>query len=379
MQGNYHASDWFYVAKDRSPSFGDAPVLNLDSVVRGVMLLGLAGAAACSENVAGLPEQLGNMTQQSVAGVEQPGSNPAYRCDLFLKTASGEFSRRTVLLSFPKPELHETRVTRQYRYHGFAGKEVVRLGLCVIPATDKALRRVDRLFRLTGRPVRPAAAISMDCPKGGCILEEVTVVACQGGGTYPDCNETPVEYQRCDWWNPCGASGPGGSPNMGPGGGGTPPPNPCWDCAADPDAPCSTGDPIIDSPEVNAIFRDLWTRSNYGPNVPHDQRLEQAAWIVQQDGRYSAVAMASTSTPCSVTPAEPPPTGAVGYIHTHPYDWGNVPLCDIYYAGTASSGDVDTMRNYGFAQSYLIDPIGIGRVSTNTVGTTTERKPRCMY
>ncbi|MBB4635888.1 hypothetical protein FHS01_001904 [Longimicrobium terrae] len=191
------------------------------------------------------------------------------------------------------------------------------------------------------------------------------------------CGALPVEYETCDWWNPCGGDA-GGTPSPATPTGGPPPPSLCWECQQpDPNTPCTSGDRTIDSPGVNAIFTDLWDRSN--PRAQHADRREQAAWILERNGVLTAVPMLTESTPCSAPSLEPPPPGAVGYIHTHPYGLGNVPICDIYYGGTASSADIDTMRLWGFDRAYILDEMGIGVVTDKTVGTETIRKSRCRY
>lgn len=346
---------------------------------RAIAIISVIAFGACSDELVGPSETASGVSPFAVHMEPGSATGSTYGCDLFSKDASGQFKRRTVALIFPKPELHQAGLTRQYRYNGFSGREQVRVGACTIPATERAVRRVDRLFGLTGRPVRSEDLRTMGCPIEGCRLAEVTVIACQGGGMYPECDALPVEYEQCDWWNPCGSGTPrSGTPAAGPGGGGPPPPTPCWDCEINPDAPCRTNDPIIDSPAVNAIFRDLWSRSN--PASPYDQRLEQAAWIVLQNGRFTAVPMTGVSTSCSVTPSESPPPGAVSYIHTHPYKWERLTNCGdpFFYTGTASDDDVARLETWNFTEGYLMDDVGIGRFNRNT-GTQTSRESRCMY
>lgn len=351
----------------------------VSAVIHAIGLSCVVVLAACSGEMVGPSHQTSNAAPHETRMQNGRGAASLYGCDLFSKDPSGHFRQQTTALSFPKSELHRYGLTRQYRYNGFSGTEQVRVGVCVVPATERAIRRVDRLFRLTGRPAGTADFTTMDCPEDGCVLGEVTVIACQGGGTYPECDRMPVEYEQCDWWNPCGSSSPGGgTPATGPGGGGSPPPSPCWDCEIDPSAPCRTGDPLIDSPGVNAIFRDLWSRSN--PGGPYNQRMEQAAWIVVQNGRFSAVPMNGATTPCSVTPSEAPPPGAVSYIHTHPYKWERLTNCGdpFFYTGTASDDDVARLDTWNFTEGYLMDDVGIGRFNRNT-GTQTSRESRCMY
>ncbi|HEX8393623.1 MAG TPA: hypothetical protein VF665_14860 [Longimicrobium sp.] len=311
-----------------------------------------------------------------------------YRCDLFSRDRSGGFVWREVALSFPKPELHEAGAKREYRYIGYSGNDQVRIGNCVNPATERAIRRVDRLFRLTDRPQHSTAGgmTTASCPKeneAGCFeLAPVATVACQYGGWYPDCESKPEEFQECDWWNPCG-SDDDGSPSTSPtGGGGAPPPNPCYTCEPDPNKPCATGDPVIDNPDVNGIFQSLWNQSNYGPNVPQAQRSEHGAWIISENGRLSAVPMSGVSSPCGIDPG-PKPANAVGAIHTHPWHLGEMMTScgggESPYVPVASDEDAAALASWGFSEGYIMDAQGISKIFPGQPGVSGDRKARCRY
>lgn len=68
---------------------------------------------------------------------------------------------------------------------------------------------------------------------------------------------------------------------------------------------------------------------------------------------------------------------AVRYSHTQPYGLGIVPIRDIYHGGTASNADINTA--VGFDRAYILDEMGTGIVTEETVGTGTIRNSRCRY
>lgn len=82
---------------------------------------------------------------------------------------------------------------------------------------------------------------------------------------------------------------------------------------------CQTGDPMLDSPAVEQGLKDLWARS--APTAPQAQRLEQAAWIIQNaDGTYGTAPFSvTTQGPCGINGNLNAPAGAVAWVHTHPF------------------------------------------------------------
>lgn len=82
---------------------------------------------------------------------------------------------------------------------------------------------------------------------------------------------------------------------------------------------CRTGDPALDSPAVKQGLKDLWARSN--PTLAQAQRLEQAAWILQNpDGTFRMATFSVTvQGPCGVNGNLNAPPGAVAWVHTHPF------------------------------------------------------------
>lgn len=91
---------------------------------------------------------------------------------------------------------------------------------------------------------------------------------------------------------------------------------------------CQTGDPILDSPAVQQVLRQLWKHSNPDDGITNNRR-EQAAVIYRNPttGEYSAMEWPNPTynTPCrsgpgnpAVSPA-PPMEWIVAQVHTHPF------------------------------------------------------------
>lgn len=188
-----------------------------------------------------------------------------------------------------------------------------------------------------------------------------------------------------------GTGSPGGTPN-----------NPGPDLEEpelEPDT-CNTGDPLIDSPQVQAGMEQIWGNSNYGENVPMDQRYEDGGWIVRKsDGTYGMEPFPSswTRTNCAIYPPSVitvPPT-AVGWVHTHPFKFGEkLTACPpvqtpwgphpVTYTGLTSDPDdeaVATIRRqagYGAFRAYMLDADGITTYTGPAVADH-PRVPRCGY
>lgn len=82
---------------------------------------------------------------------------------------------------------------------------------------------------------------------------------------------------------------------------------------------------MIDSPEVQAGFTDLWARSGYGK--PMAERREQGGWLMRRlDGSYYMRMFPEdwAAGPCGIDlpPGTLPPDGAVAKVHTHPFHRG---------------------------------------------------------
>jgi hypothetical protein len=179
-----------------------------------------------------------------------------------------------------------------------------------------------------GRPGGPLAGTTIQ-------VEGVTGTACQYGGEYPNCKSAPID----DGYNPNlpPSGGPSGTSAGGDGSsGGT---NTGDDTEQPPpDTACKTGDPKLDSPEVQQGLANMWAASN--PNLSQMDRREQAGWIVATGtGSYKIVPVTNlVSTPCSASFDLTSPQGAVALVHTHPYKIGEwVTACGppsgVYYGG----------------------------------------------
>jgi hypothetical protein len=110
-----------------------------------------------------------------------------------------------------------------YQYRGYAGDSLVFEATCVIPATENAARRMDRIFRVQRSPEKTLSLMSEEdpCGKAGCLLNPITVTACVGGNTYPNCDEKPEDHDQCYDFGICGGdSGTGWTGGGGGGGGG---------------------------------------------------------------------------------------------------------------------------------------------------------------
>lgn len=100
-------------------------------------------------------------------------------------------------------------------------------------------------------------------------------------------------------------------------------PTVAWMC----EAPCSTGNSVIDNLQVQQGFTELWTASN--THLPIDQRREQGAWIVSTSNGYDVEPWPSwwTTFPCGIAAPEDwyeyAPSNTVGMVHTHPFFAGD--------------------------------------------------------
>lgn len=115
--------------------------------------------------------------------------------------------------------------------------------------------------------------------------------------------------------------------------------------------PCNTNDEILDSGTIQAAFANLWEDSGaLNPDIPMESRVEQGGWIVINRGRYAFVPFDSswTRTSCGINPpanwASTIPDNIVGYVHTHPFYFGEDrrSICDgaeAEYQGGPSDED----------------------------------------
>lgn len=246
-----------------------------------------------------------------------------------------------------------------------AAREIIVAANCVIPATQAALERTNRHFRM---PAGSGAAGHRLLGGGAYVLEPIVVEACQNGNEWPDCEDegssgggdtyTPPAYS--------GGGGNGGAPG-GPGGEGE------GETGDDPEPqePCNTGDPVIDSPTVQADFDQLWTNSN--PEAPLFARTERGGWIVQTSSGYDVVPFTQLRTSyCGMDGSEPYPANGtiIGFVHTHPYAAGEtITNCELEitdYRGRPSNIDIKmglalgrALNRAGALPGYILDGSGI--------------------
>lgn len=243
--------------------------------------------------------------------------------------------------------------------------EPVAMANCVIPRTRAAIEAVHRRFgvgadaRITEqRGGADVEARTQSCVEDGQCELEGLVVDAEEGCTNPDWTRGSDGVCRSSRGDSPGGSGDGsGSEGSWGGGGdgsdgddpdpGTPPP------------PCQTGIPVIDSPEVQQGFDDLWSRSGF--EKPMAERREQGGWLIARgDSTYyiQPFPVEWSSGPCaiSVPSGTLPPNGAIAMVHTHPYHLGEqLTSCEqqrlpgggavyINYANQPSGDDYDTMQ-----------------------------------
>lgn len=185
-------------------------------------------------------------------------------------------------------------------------------------------------------PAAEATTSDLDgCVSDGlCVLPPIIV---GGGGGGDECDpstgrcEEPTPGECITSGTPdsdslaglddCGGGGSlGGGGSTDPGDGGSESPPASEDVSTD---TCYTGDPIVDTPTVQDGFNAIWTLSNYDPSGSQETRREQGGWILKDGQGYRFEQFPSTwnRTPCSIDfpPNLTPPSGAVGWVHTHPY------------------------------------------------------------
>ncbi len=214
------------------------------------------------------------------------------------------------------------------------------------------------------------------CTLSGCTATVSPTEVVPKGDPICDISDCDLPLGEDDDDTGGGGTGGGGTPT-------TPPDTTQQDTTAE--APCNTEDPIVDSREVQAGFRDLWKASNYGPDVPQEQRLEQYAWIMETARGYRLESMGVAPQPCgTVSPVLlSKPAGAVAWVHTHP--WGILEMqttCgpdSSLYAGLPSIEDVDLSTQFGGLRGYILDPAGITQFSSNGGRATEARHARCGY
>jgi hypothetical protein len=261
-----------------------------------------------------------------------------------------------------------------------------------------------------GAPAYEDAAQTSSC----CILDPVIVVA-----------PGPVEcdpYQSLDWCEgdggECMTSWTGSGDESGylstegcndtgggsPGDGSSPPPPGAPSPAEPPPTvqpdTCKTGDPTVDDPAVQQAFIHIWSNSNYGPDVPMNQRIEDGGWIIRNaDGtlRFMSFPVSYGRGHCSIDiPAGvSPPAGTVAWVHSHPFaagekltecDWqsipgvGNFPLTYQNQSSAADDQAQAQWRAQGYnISAYMIDANTIVRFDGTGTAQGETKYSRCGY
>jgi hypothetical protein len=132
-----------------------------------------------------------------------------------------------------------------------------------------------------------------------------------GGGT-----ETAIMFDCPDCGDGGTATSPGGGGGTGTGGGGS---NTNTEQPAPTDT-CHTGDELLDDPNVDRGFEDLWNASNASDVLP--RRVEQFGWLVKTATGYRVVPAASGNfCGINISRLPLPAEGAdaiIAFIHTHP-------------------------------------------------------------
>jgi hypothetical protein len=293
-------------------------------------------------------------------------------------------------LYFARGELDRTGQTVRYEYErSFPDGRPLTAASCVVPYTEGALRKVDRLlgvekgggadqFRARQEMITTQGCVT----DGACVLDPLVVVA-----PPPEPSDLPP-CPGCEAPFP-GTSRPGGG---GSDGGGSEPPSDPQDTPSD--TICKTTDPVINAEPVQSAFEDLWKSSNYEVNgvvQPESQRLEQGAFIIQSGTGYSIQPFPSswTYSPCEIVFPQDytPPAGAVAYIHTHPYTLNEkqvacgevLPGSGLYlnYNGKSSNGDNETSGLWGIP-GYLLDAQHIARFTADQTAADVSFE-RCAY
>ncbi|HEX8394245.1 MAG TPA: hypothetical protein VF665_18015 [Longimicrobium sp.] len=191
----------------------------------GVLLL----AAACADSPtapSSSPEPVGMIaTNAAVSPQGTANGLTSLPCWVQIPDGFGGFRSRESVVNFPESDLHLSGRRRMYQYRGYAGDSLVFEATCVIPATENAARRMDRIFRVQRSPEKTLSLMSEEdpCGKAGCLLNPITVTACVGGNTYPNCDEKPEDHDQCYDFGICGSdSGTGWTGGSTGGGGGDP-------------------------------------------------------------------------------------------------------------------------------------------------------------
>lgn len=350
--------------------------------------------AACGDSVtapAAVPGlTTARLSDHGFRGVRTAGKDPEFVCytsEPASLPGSGRYLYRRYKLNFPKEARARDGATSIFRVvYQDPGKNPVAVANCRIPNTPAALSLVKERFvaeerrRLAVQTSGKSPRFDYDpCPPSGCQLAGLTVVA------------YPASYYS--GWGGGGGS-TGGWADWGSSMGDSASYGGEWDPGTPPDAvPCNTNgaEPILDDANFEFSASALWQQTNYSPETPQSERLEQYAWIVQSADGYVFVPMGVPPAPCGPEgeiEVGPAPEGTVAWIHTHPWAVGDMQTTcgevpTLYY-GAPSDADVATSHTLNLP-GYIMDATQItkfdGRGETvpapvNSIVNTVER---CGY
>jgi hypothetical protein len=309
----------------------------------------LLALAACGEAPTGVATYV-TASPTSFRGVRTAGPDPMFVCYTSEPAGSRGYRYRRIRLPIPAEAmggpLGSRTVTFRLRYQS-PGKTPVAAANCRVPGTPAAIRWVYRHFDLEDRRRfnRVPGAPRFDDPcqgYSGCVLAPLIVIA-------------PPQNWNGGWQGGGGGEG-GWNASLGDGpsyGGGYDPGTP-----PESEGPCPPEFTVLNDPDVQAGFADLWQRSN--ADAPMKDRREQGGFLVNHgDGTFGLVPFPPewASDPCQIripaTFSSPPNTFAI--VHTHPYAYHEtLTSCDyqqlpggiklpVVYNGDTSFDDDSTM------------------------------------
>lgn len=155
--------------------------------------------------------------------VPRGGMDAGLTCQASTRTpgaVGGPWRHAIRTVRFARDELAPDGATLTYRFMGYGASGLLSWVVCEVPATAKAIRRLDQGFgvpRAVSRAQLPSSAppravgartpgprYDTVCNNTGCQLDGLTAYACYYGGTYPNCNPNPNSLANMQ----CGALDP---------------------------------------------------------------------------------------------------------------------------------------------------------------------------
>ena len=149
------------------------------------------------------------------------GGSP-YFCTASRKTTGRAYRYQYGMraIHFPRPELAEDGSATVYQVVSYGGSgEIAGRASCVIPNTDAAKARIERIFRASPRRsggMKSAAEGGVTIQSEPIPIGGVDVYTCRYGGEYPHCNYEPPwpgqTQPQCSAYDPTCGTGGGGDP-----------------------------------------------------------------------------------------------------------------------------------------------------------------------